>query len=79
MRVKYLIEQLSQYDPDDEIIVNWWDKNWITAWVDKDITDNQWSNIVVSGDEVLDTIQLGEQLLAAALEKINRYDNRDNA
>ena len=79
MRVKYLIEQLSQYDPDDEIIVNWWDKNWITAWVNKDITDNQWSNIVVSGDEVLDTIQLGEQLLAAALEQINRYDNRDNA
>ena len=79
MRVKYVIQQLSQYNPDDEIIVSWWDKNWITAWVDKDITDNQWSNIVVSGDEVLDTIQLGEQLLAAALEKINRYDNRDNA
>ena len=79
MKIKYLIEQLSQYDPDDEIIVNWWDKNWITAWVDKDITDNQWSNIVVSGDEVLDTIQLGEQLLAAALEQINTYDNRDNA
>ena len=79
MKVKYIIQKLSQYDPDDEIIVSWWDKNWITAWVDKDITDNQWSNIVVSGDEVLDTIQLGEQLLAAALEKINRYDNRDNA
>ena len=79
MKIKYVIQQLSQYDPDDEIIVNWWDKNWMTAWVDKDITDNQWSNIVVSGNEVLDTIQLGEQLLAAALEKINRYDNRDNA
>ena len=79
MRVKYLIEQLSQYDPDDEIIVAYWDKEWMTAWVDKDITDNQWSNIVVSGDEVLDTTQLGEQLLAAALEQINTYDNRDNA
>ena len=79
MKIKYVIQKLSQYDPDDEIIVSWWDKNWITAWVDKDITDNQWSNIVVSGDEVLDTIQLGEQLLAAALEQINTYDNRDNA
>ena len=79
MKIKYVIKQLSQYDPDDEIIVNWWDKNWMTAWVDKDITDNQWSNIVVSGNEVLDTIHLGEQLLAAALEQINTYDNRDNA
>ena len=79
MRVKYLIEQLKKYNPDDEIIVSWWDKDWMTAWVDKDITDNQWSNIVVSGEEVLDTIQLGEQLLAAALEQVNTYDNRDNA
>ena len=79
MRVKYLIEQLSQYDPDDEIIVAYWDKEWMTAWVDKDITDNQWSNIVVSGNEVLDTTQLGEQLLAAALEQLYKYDNRDNA
>ena len=79
MKVKYVIQQLSQYNPDDEIIVNWWDKQWFIDWTDKNITDNQWSNIVVSGDEVLDTIQLGEQLLAAALEQINRYDNRDNA
>jgi len=79
MKVKYLIEQLKEYDPDDEIIVNWWDKQWFIDWTDKNITDNQWSNIVVSGDEVLDTTQLAEQLLAAALKKLYEYDNRDNA
>ena len=79
MRVKYVIQKLSQYDPDDEIIVNWWDKQWFTDWTEKNINDDQWSHIVVSGDEVLDTTQLAEQLLAAALEKINRYENRDNA
>lgn len=79
MRVKYVIQMLSQYDPDDEIIVNWWDKKWFIDWTDKNINDNQWSNIVVSGNEVLDTTQLGKQLLAAAIEQINRYDNRDNA
>jgi hypothetical protein len=70
---------LKKYNPDDEIIVNWWDKQWFIDWTDKNITDNQWSNIVVSGDEVLDTTQLAEQLLAAALEKLYKYDNRDNA
>jgi len=79
MKVKYLIEQLKEYDPDDDIIVNWWDKQWFIDWTDKNITDNQWSNIVVSGDEVLDTTQLAEQLLAAALKKLYEYDNRDNA
>ncbi len=79
MRVKYLIDQLKQYDPDDEIIVNWWDKQWFIDWTDKNITDNQWSNMIVSGDEVLDTTQLAEQLLAAALKKLYEYDNRDNA
>ena len=79
MKVKYLIDQLKQYDPDDEIIVNWWNKQWFIDWTDKNITDNQWSNIVVSGDEVLDTTQLAKQLLAAALEKLYKYDNRDNA
>ena len=79
MRVKYLIDMLKKYNPDDEIIVNWWDKQWFIDWTDKNITDNQWSNIVVSGDEVLDTTQLAEQLLAAALEKLYKYDNRDNA
>ena len=79
MKVKYLIEQLKEYDPDDEIIVNWWDKQWFIDWTDKNITDNQWSNIVVSGDDVLDTTQLAEQLLAAALKKLYEYDNRDNA
>jgi hypothetical protein len=79
MRVKYLIEQLKEYDPDDEIIVNWWDKQWFIDLTDKNITDNQWPNIVVSGDEVLDTTQLAEQLLAAALEKLYEYNNRDNA
>ena len=79
MKVKYLIDQLKKYNPDDEIIVNWWDKQWFIDLTDKNITDNQWPNIVVSGDEVLDTTQLAEQLLAAALEKLYKYNNRDNA
>ena len=70
---------LKKYNPDDEIIVNWWDKQWFIDWTDKNITDNEWSNIVVAGNVVLDTTQLGEQLLAAALEKLCKYSNRDNA
>jgi len=79
MKVKYLIDMLKKYNPDDEIIVNWWDKQWFIDWTDKNITDNEWSNIVVAGDVVLDTTELAEQLLAAAFEKLYKYSNRDNA
>ena len=79
MKIKYVIQKLSQYDPDHEIIVNWWDKQWFTDCTAKNITDDQWENIIMSADGVLDTIELGEQLLAAALKELYQYDNRDNA
>ena len=79
MQVKHLIEQLKKYNPNETLVVNWWDKQWFTDWTAKNITDDQWENIIMSADAVLDTIELGEQLLAAALKELYQYDNRDNA
>lgn len=79
MQVKHLIEQLKKYNPNETLVVNWWDKQWFTDCTTKNITDDQWENIIMSADGVLDTIELGEQLLAAALKELYQYDNRDNA
>lgn len=79
MQVKHLIEQLKKYNPNETLVVNWWDKQWFTDCTAKNITDDQWENIIMSADGVLDTIELGEQLLAAALKELYQYDNRDNA
>lgn len=50
MKVKEALEYLSKYDPESEIIIDWWDKEWA-----KDIceanewpmpTDNEWIGVV---------------------------------
>lgn len=46
MRVKYLIEQLKEYDPDDEIIVAYWDRDHVAMNLNRDINDDQWLNII---------------------------------
>jgi hypothetical protein len=79
MKVKYLIEQLKKYNADETIVVNWWDKQWFSDFTTEYITDEQWDNIVMSADEILDTTEPGEQLLAAARKNLYQYDNRDNA
>jgi hypothetical protein len=39
MKAKYLIEQLKKYNPDDEIIVAYWDKEWFDDQCDHERQD----------------------------------------
>jgi hypothetical protein len=66
MKVKYLIDQLKKYNPDDEIIVAYWDKEWYDDQCELEITDEQWSDIVGDGDDVIDNMDIGAYLYEAA-------------
>ena len=66
MKVKYLIDQLKKYNPDDEIIVAYWDKEWSDDQCELEITDEQWSDIVGDGDDVIDNMDIGAYLYEAA-------------
>lgn len=47
MKVKELLEQLAQYQPDDELIVAYWDKETIEGYTDDlTLTLDQWSEVV---------------------------------
>jgi hypothetical protein len=37
MKAKYLIEQLKEYNPDDEIIVAYWDRDHVAMNLNRDI------------------------------------------
>lgn len=76
MRVKYLIEQLKKYSPDDEIIVAYWDKAWFTDMTEREISDDQWLDIVGDGDDVIDNIAIGDYLQLAAVEILDKGDNQ---
>jgi len=66
MRVEYLIDQLKKYNPDDEIIVAYWDKEWYDDQCELEITDEQWQDIVGDGDDVIDNMDIGAYLYEAA-------------
>jgi hypothetical protein len=46
MKVSKLIEQLKQYESDDELIVAYWDKETVEWYSDVEITKDEWSCVV---------------------------------
>ena len=76
MRVKYLIEQLKKYNPDDEIIVAYWDKEWFDDQCDLEIDDEQWQDIVLDGENVVENMEIGAYLYEAARLVLDKGDNQ---
>jgi hypothetical protein len=79
MRVKYLIEQLKKYNPDDEIIVASWDKKWFDDQCDIEIADDQWQDIVGDGENVIENMEIGGYLYEAARIVLDKVADDDNA
>ena len=79
MRVKYLIEQLKEYDPDDELIVAYWDKNHISDSLDRDIDGKQWAEIVDSCDDVISYSDWADTIRWAAVEILDKVAADDIA
>jgi hypothetical protein len=76
MRVKYAIQQLSDLDPEDEIVIAYWTKEWFIDVLGREINDDQWDDISGAGDDVIDNMPIGDYLEAAATEIL---DNEETA
>ena len=76
MKAKYLIEQLKKYNPDDEIIVAYWDKEWFDDQCDLEINDEQWQDIVLDGENVVENMEIGAYLYEAARLVLDKGDNQ---
>jgi putative AlgH/UPF0301 family transcriptional regulator len=79
MRVKYLIEQLKEYDPDDEIIVAYWDREWFAGQIEPEITDEHWLDIVGDGENVVENMEIGGYLYEAARLVLDKVADDANA
>jgi hypothetical protein len=77
MKVKYLIDQLKKYNPDDEIIVAYWDKEWYDDQCELEITDEQWQDIVSDGERVVHNMEIGGYLYESAREILDRETTND--
>ena len=66
MKVKYAIEQLKRLDEDEEIVIAYWSKDWFVDVLGRDITDDQWDDIVGACDDVIDNMPIGDYMENAA-------------
>jgi hypothetical protein len=47
MKVKELIEQLAHYSPEEELLVEYWDKECVEGYgTSRKMTDEEWSDVV---------------------------------
>ena len=79
MRVKYLIEQLKEYDPDDEIIVAYWDRDHVAMNLNRDINDSQWLWIAAATTKAIDNLDWWGDIRWVAIETLDKVAANDNA
>ena len=75
MKVKYAIQQLSALKPDDEIVIAYWTKEWFIDVLGREITDDQWDDIIGECDDVIDNMPIGDYLQSAATEALDNEEN----
>lgn len=76
MKVKYLIDMLKKYDPDDELIAAYWDKQWFIDMTEREINDEQWFDVMNAGESVVENMEIGEHLYDTAIEILENGDNQ---
>jgi hypothetical protein len=81
MKVSKLIADLQELNPDDEIVIGYWDKSIADSYIadeNKPLTNDQWIEIV---DEIgLENIQfeeIGELIQQLAYEKTEPLEGED--
>ena len=79
MKVKYLIEQLKEYDPDDEIIVAYWDRDHVAMNLNRDINDGQWGEIAAATTKAIDNLDWWGDMRWVAIETLDKVADDDIA
>jgi hypothetical protein len=88
MKVKILLDHLtSNYEPDDDIVVTWYDEmycveNLSTSAVPKEISEQAWKEIAGEAQEILDGhidfTQTGYEILEMFEEKVAELQKEEN-
>ncbi len=72
MQIKHVISDLKGRNGNDEVIIAYWDKQWFVTMTGVEITDDQWYDIVLDGDSVIENLNIGDYLVDAAKYIVER-------
>lgn len=82
MKVSKLIADLQELNPDDEIVIGYWDKSIADSYIadqNKPLTNDQWIEIVDEiGLENIPFEEIGELIQQLAYEKTDPLGGEDN-
>ena len=68
MKVQEIINNLKEHKPDEEIIIAYWTREWFADVLNRDINDEQWEEIIQSGNHQLECTNVGDYLIDLACE-----------
>jgi len=77
MKVKYLIDELKKYNPDDDIIVAYWDRDHVAMNLNRNINDTQWAKIASSTTKTLDNLDWWGDIRWVAIETLDAGTTND--
>tara|TARA_R100001129_G_scaffold108215_1_gene74172 strand:+ start:251 stop:508 length:258 start_codon:yes stop_codon:yes gene_type:complete len=59
MQVKEAIEYLTKLDPEEHIVIAWWEKDYFFHWLDEDydlfdppVTEKEWEDASIEADKI---------------------------
>jgi|15BtaG_2_1085339.scaffolds.fasta_scaffold41982_2 hypothetical protein len=51
MNIKTLIKVMEKFDPEEEILIAWWEKGLVEEWLEQSISNEVWSDIIAKVEE----------------------------
>jgi len=55
-----------------EIVIAWWDKEWFELMLDTNLSDEEWWDIAIVADGVLENSDIGQYMMTEALETLKQ-------
>jgi hypothetical protein len=71
MKIKYAIEALKRLDKEGEIVIAFWTKDWFVDVLNRNITEDEWLDIVGACDDVIDNMPIGDYMENAAAQVLD--------
>jgi hypothetical protein len=55
-----------------EIVIAWWDKEWFELMLDTNLSDEEWWDIAIVAEGVLENSDIGQYMMTEALETLKQ-------
>lgn len=59
-----------------ELVIAWWDKEWFELMLDTKLSDEEWWDIAIVAEGVLENCDIGQYMMTEALETLKQLRDK---